>query len=885
MFNRPEAPRITYLKEYTPPDYLIDSVNLTFELGETDTKVIAQSQVRQNPHAVKHGGSLRLAGQELELLAVKVNGKTLNQADYQVDSEQLVIPKVPEQFSLEIVTRIKPQQNTELSGLFYSNHIFCTQCEAEGFRRITYFLDRPDVLARYKTTIIADKTKYPILLSNGNLIAQHTLSDNRHAATWEDPFRKPCYLFALVAGDLDVLEDKFVTCSGRTVTLKIFVDKGQLSKAHHAMHSLQKAMRWDEEAYGREYDLDIFMLVAINDFNMGAMENKGLNIFNAKYVLVKPETATDSDYEGVLIVVGHEYLHNWSGDRVTCRDWFQLSLKEGLTVFREQEFTADMTSALVSRVNTVKNLRHSQFREDSGPLAHPVQPDSYIEINNFYTATIYSKGAEVIRMMKVLLGAKKFREGMDLYFSRYDGCAVTIEDLIKTLEDASGHDLTQFRLWYKQAGTPELEVHTEYDQTINTYTMTVKQSTPATPQQAEKKPLHIPFAVGLLDSKGNDLPLLLEGEGVPCVGTTRVLELKNPIETFRFVDITEKPTPSLLRNFSAPVKLSVAYTDTELQFLLAHDCDGFNRWEAAQQLGLRVLLRLIKNLQQKKVPDLDKHFVETFRQLLADPIDDKAFLAELLTLPSETYLGESMDTIDVDNIHRARQLTRHKIAQSLKEILLSSYQENLTNGPYANDLHSIGQRRFKNICLGYLMLLNDSAIRELCLKQLNYANNMTDQLAPLIAFANTDCPEREDVLAAFYEQWQHESLVIEKWFAIQAASILPGTLERVKALLKHPAFKMTNPNKVRSLIGVFCHENLAQFHDISGAGYQFLADNVLQLDKLNSQIAARLLEPMTHWRRFDAKRQELMQQQLQRIAGTAGISKDVFEIVGKSLVT
>jgi len=881
MLHSAAAPAVTYLKDYTPFPYHLNSVDLTFELGDEFTLVHAKLQLQRGEQAAST--ALVLPGEELELREVKIDGKILAASDYQVDAHQLTIPAVPANFTLEITTRIKPQENTALSGLYRATTIFCTQCEAQGFRRITYFPDRPDVLAPFVTTIIADKTRYPILLSNGNAIARDTLADNRHSVTWRDPFNKPCYLFALVAGDLDFIEDEFVTQSGRKVVLQVFVDKGQQDKASHAMESIKKAMRWDEIAYGREYDLDIFMVVAIDDFNMGAMENKGLNIFNSKYILAKPDTATDIDYEGILLVVGHEYFHNWSGNRVTCRDWFQLSLKEGLTVFREQEFTADMTSHLVERINTVRTLRNTQFREDGGPLAHPVQPDSYIEINNFYTATVYNKGAEVIRMIKTLLGAESFRKGMDLYFARHDGCAVTIEDFVKAMEDASGHNLTQFRRWYHQAGTPELTINSEYNAASKEYTLTIQQTCAPTPQQPTKLPFHIPLAMGLLNQQGQDIPLQLKGEGADKVKTTRVLEIKNPTETFCFVNVPEQPVPSLLRKFSAPVKLNYDYSDAELNLLAAHDSDGFNRWEISQKIAARMLLKLIAAYQNKQPLQIDINFVENYRQLLQNKTIDKAFLAELLLLPSETYLGELLSVIDPDAIYAARRFVRQELAQRLKDELVRCFEANFNPGPYVATQDAIAQRRLKNTCLSYLMLLDDPAARALCYQQYKQANNMTDQLAATAAFANTNCPEREEVLNAFYQQWQKEFLVIDKWFGIQARSELPNTLAQVKKLMAHPAFNFKNPNNVRALIGVFANENQVQFHAKNGEGYAFLREQVLALDKLNPQIAARLLTPMTFWRRYDSERQQLMRKQLEQIMATKGLSKDVYEIAAKSL--
>lgn len=883
MLEPSANPKAIYLRDYTPPAYLVETVDLTFELGEAATTVTAVQQLVRNKKNGEENPPLVLFGEDIKLIDIQMDGISLKKSAYKLDAEKITIPNVPDKFELKVITEINPKENTELMGLFYSNGIYCTQCEPQGFRRMTYYPDRPDVLASFTTKIIADKTKYPILLSNGNMINTESLSNNRHAVTWQDPFKKPSYLFALVAGDLDFIEDTFKTQSGRDVILRIFVDKGQKDKAPYAMECVKKAMAWDEKAYGREYDLDIFMIVAINDFNMGAMENKGLNIFNAKYILAKPETATDIDYEGVLIVVGHEYFHNWSGDRVTCRDWFQLSLKEGLTVFREQEFTADMTSQLVSRINTVRNLRQTQFQEDAGPLAHPVQPDSYIEINNFYTATVYSKGSEVIRMIKVLLGVEKFRKGMDLYFERNDGHAVTIEDFVKAMEDASGHDLNQFRLWYHQAGTPELTVNTHYDAAKKEYTINFKQYCPPTPNHKEKLPFHIPVAVGLVDSQGRDMLLQLKGEGSSEGLTTRVLEVKKESESFCFINVPEAPIPSVLRHFSAPVKLRMEYSEDELKFLLANDFDGFNRWEAGQQIASRVILQLVTAYQKQKTVKADKDFIETYRKLLVGNHTDKAFTAELITLPSENYLGELMSVVDVDAIHHSRQLVRHELAQQLKNEFLNCYQKNLDPGAYKVDLESIAQRRLKNTSLQYLMLLNTEAERKLCYQQFKQAHNMTDQLSAFMAFTNTDCPEREEVIQAFYKKWQDDALVVDKWFAIQARSELPGTLQRVRQLLTHPAFQIKNPNKVRALIGTFCVDNIVQFHAKDGEGYEFLTENVLLLDKLNPQVAARLLIPLTNWRRYDKDRQALMCAQLKRIVETKDLSKDVYEIAAKSL--
>jgi aminopeptidase N len=873
MENQTTLPTTTYLSEYTAPHYFIDSVDLQFHLGEAFTEVISELQIRRN-HETSSSTPLVLNGEALELISIFLDGKEMRSGEYTLHSDKLLIPKLPEAFSLKIITRIKPQENTTLSGLYRSNAIFCTQCEAEGFRRITYFIDRPDVLSRYKTTIIADKTRYPVLLSNGNLIKNQARAENKHAVTWEDPFKKPCYLFALVAGDLDCLEDHFTTRSGRKVTLKIFTDKGQKEKVHHAMSCIKKAMRWDEEAYGREYDLDIFMVVAINDFNMGAMENKGLNIFNAKYILADPQTATDTDYENILSVVGHEYFHNWSGNRITCRDWFQLSLKEGLTIFREQEFMAAMTSPLVSRINEVRILVNSQFVEDSGPFAHPVQPDSYMEINNFYTATIYNKGAEVIRMMKTLIGEKHFRQAMDDYFSRYDGQAVTIEEFVSSMEKASGRDLKQFRLWYKQAGTPELNVDTHYDEAAKKFSLKVKQFCKPTPGQPEKKPFDFPLVMGLLNSQGQDLPLQLSNSD-KIDKKNCMLEIKKESEQFEFVHVPEKPVASYLRYFSAPVKLNVELSNKELGFLLKHDSDGFNRWEAGQKLLTRLLLNQMDASEIQMPIDIFQHLIHE--------VNDKIFLSDLFILPSETYLGEQMSVIDIDGIHRAREAGRHTLAKDIFSEFLSEYQNNIESTDYIFDDKAVGKRRWKNICLNYLLLTNKDEMIKTAMNQFCEANNMTDVMGAFTALINVDCPERDEAINIFYQRWQKDPLVMDKWFSAQAACVLPNTLQHVKSLLTHPAFDIKNPNKVRSLIGTFCYSNLVQFHALNGEGYQFLADQVLILDKLNPQVTARLVEPLTRWRRQIPQRQQLMREQLQRIKAAKGLSVDVGEIVIKSL--
>ncbi|QQP89055.1 aminopeptidase N [Skermanella sp. TT6] len=877
------TPQAIHLKDYAPPPYLIDTVDLAFDLGEDVTRVRSRLAIRANPDAASPAGALVLDGQDMRLVSVALDGRTLDPSEYSVGPESLTIPGPPEAFSLEVVTELKPQENTSLSGLYRTSGNFCTQCEAEGFRKITYFLDRPDVMARYRTTITADALKYPVMLSNGNLVASSKMEgDGRHTVTWEDPFAKPSYLFALVAGVLVHVEDSYVTRSGRTVTLRIYVEPGNQDKCGHAMASLKKSMAWDEEVFGLEYDLDIFMIVAVGDFNMGAMENKGLNVFNTKYVLAKPETATDTDFLGVEAVVAHEYFHNWTGNRVTCRDWFQLSLKEGLTVFRDQEFSSDMHSRPVKRIADVQRLRAAQFPEDSGPMAHPVRPDSYIEINNFYTTTVYEKGAEVVRMIHTLLGADGFRKGMDLYFERHDGQAVTCDDFVAAMEDAAGKDLGQFRRWYSQAGTPELAVTGEYDAAARTYRLTVRQSCPPTPGQPTKLPFHIPLALGLLDPSGADIPLRLAGEPGPA-GTSRVLDVTGPEQVFEFVDVPRQPVPSLLRGFSAPVKLRAPYTDDDLTFLMAHDGDAFNRWEAGQTLATRLLLDLVADRAENRPLELSPGFIDAFSRILKDPDLDPAFAAQALTLPSEGYLGQQMPVIDVDGIHEVRTFARRAIAGRLRDDLLATYRAMGGNEPFSIDAAAIGRRALKNLALGYLMALEDAEAVELCVGQFHNAQAMTDVIAALGLLADTRLPQRESALRRFYDLWKDEPLVVDKWFSIQAMSERPETLDEVAALLAHPAFEIRNPNKVYALIGGFAGGNPVRFHDAGGGGYRFLADQVLALNRLNPQVASRMVKMFARWRKYDPRRQSLMRAELERIVATPGLSRDVFEIASKSL--
>ncbi|AKH21822.1 aminopeptidase N [Sedimenticola thiotaurini] len=873
-----DTPSTVYLKDYLPPEFLIDQVMLWFDLDETETRVRSRLELRRNPAAQSRSPDLRLHGEQLELISLSLDGQPVAPAGYLQDDEGLTVRQVPDQFVLESEVRILPQQNTALEGLYKSGGLFCTQCEAEGFRKITWYLDRPDVMSRFTTTICADKQRYPVLLSNGNPSDTVELEDGRHRITWTDPFPKPAYLFALVAGDLRAIEDSHTTPSGREVTLRIYVEPENIDKCDHAMASLKRAMAWDEQQYGREYDLDIYMIVAVNDFNMGAMENKGLNIFNSKFVLASPATATDRDFQGIESVIAHEYFHNWTGNRITCRDWFQLSLKEGLTVFRDQEFSADMGSRGVKRIEDVRLLRAHQFAEDAGPMAHPVRPDSYMEINNFYTVTVYEKGAEVVRMQANLLGPEAFRGGTDLYFERFDGQAVTTDDFVQCMADAGQRDLGQFKRWYSQAGTPELTIQGVYDAAQQTYTLTVEQHCPATPGQPDKEPFLIPLAVGLLDDRGTDLALRLAGDSDPGP-TTRMLEISEPRQQFVFEQVPVAPVPSLLRGFSAPVKVRFDYSNEQLMFLMAHDSDGFSRWDAAQTLAQRILLQLVDD-PDSLVPE---GFVQAFRQALQDSASDPALLAEVLTLPAESYLGDQMAEVDVEGIHRAREQLKTLLASELKTELLAVYRDNEVTGEYRPDADAIGRRSLRNLALGYLMQLEDQAIQALCIAQYRAGNNMTDVITALSLLADRDIPETAELLEGFYQQWRDDPLVLDKWFSLQAMSKRPDTLERVKGLLDHPAFSIANPNKVRSLIGAFCSGNPVRFHAADGAGYRFLSDRVLELDQLNPQVAARMVRLMTRWQRYDPARQRLMQTQLERILHTSGVSRDVYEIVSKSL--
>ncbi len=890
---RTDTAATIFRHDYVEPSFWVDTVELGIDLEPGATRVAARSVLKRNPAAKQR--DLVLNGEELELVVIRMNGRTLNKRHYHLADGQLTIVNPPDLVTLEIETLLQPEKNTSLMGLYVSNGNFFTQCEAEGFRKITFFPDRPDVMATYRVMLRGDKARYPVLLSNGNLVEQGDLGDGRHYALWEDPFKKPSYLFALVAGQLVCEEQTLRLQSGRDVLLQVWVEPGNLDKTAHAMESLVKSIRWDEERFGLELDLDRFMIVAVGDFNMGAMENKGLNIFNTKFVLANSRIATDTDYANIESVVGHEYFHNWTGNRVTCRDWFQLSLKEGLTVFRDQEFSADMIGSAsgraVKRIEDVRVLRQAQFPEDAGPMAHPVRPDSYVEINNFYTVTIYEKGAEVVRMIQTLVGREGFRKGMDLYFARHDGQAVTCDDFRAAMADANARDLSQFEQWYSQAGTPRISARADYDAVAQTLTLELTQSCPATPGQPQKLPLHIPVAVGLLNAQGVDLPLQLAGATLPeeaqvhAVPTTMVLELTQPSQRFTFTGISAPPVPSLLRDFSAPVNLDFAYTDDELAFLFAHDSDPFNRWEAGQRLATRRLLTLAGAGQGDlayQVNAQDTLLIGALRKLVNDKTLDPAFRELAISLPSEGMLAEQMAVIDPQSIHTARCALRRQLAQHLRADLLGAYQANHTPGAYRPDPLPAGRRALRNSVLSYLAELNDNTAHKLIQDQLEHASNMTDRVAALAAMVNHHVPGVQQALQQFYDEFTDEPLVIDKWFTLQAAAPVT-TVAAVRKLMQHPAFTLKNPNRARSLIFAFCNANPAQFHVADGSGHAFWAEQVIALNAINPQVAARLARTMDRWRKYTPALQLSMQAALKKVAATKKLSKDVAEVINKSL--
>ena len=881
-------PRTVRLEDYAPPPYRTETVELDFHLDPHATRVISRLTLRRAEDA-SPGTPLCLLGDGPKLVRIAMDGQPLADTAYRMEGRNLVIEPGENAtfFTLEIETGIDPEANTTLMGLYISGGMFCTQCEAEGFRRITFFQDRPDVLARYRVRIEGEKANYPVLLSNGNLIESGDLDEGRHFAIWEDPFPKPSYLFALVAGDLAMIEDSFTTRSGREVTLRIYSEHACIDQCHHAMESLKKSMRWDEERYGLEYDLDIFMIVAVSDFNMGAMENKGLNIFNTSATLARQETATDSDFMSVERIIAHEYFHNWTGDRVTCRDWFQLTLKEGLTVLRDQQFSADMHSPAVKRINDVAQLRESQFLEDAGPLAHPIRPSSYIEINNFYTRTVYDKGAEVIRMINTLIGEEAFRQGMDLYFLRHDGQAVTCEDFIAAMADASGHDLDQFHRWYTQAGTPRITVQRHYAHDTGRFMMEISQEIPPTPGQPVKEPMHIPLRMGLVGSaSGRPLRMSLEGENTQG-SNERVLELREPVQVFEFTGLDEEPIPSLPRGFSAPVIIDMPMTRDELGHMLAHDPDPFCRWEAGQKLAIEVLDELLQQHRGGIALEVDNRLTDALATVLkgalTDETSDRAFIARAMGLPSRSYFAQRLPVIDVDGISRTHEHLRQRIGLALKGPLRETFEANAANGPFSIETDAIARRTLKNVALGYLVRGRVAGADELARTQFRDADNMTDRVAALMALLDAQSPGFEQELEQFYNDWKHEPLVVNKWFAMQAMMEDAGSLERVEGLMRHPAFTLSNPNRMRSLIGVFCTANMQGFHRDDGAGYAFLGDIVVDLDRRNPMVASRLLSMLGRWRRYDEGRQSLMKAQLERVLALDGLSADSYEIASKSL--
>ncbi len=876
----PPVPRETLLADYRPPAFLVDRVDLTFDLDPAATRVRSRLALRRNP-AAPGEGPLRLDGNGQPVHAIAIDGERISENRWRIEEGDLVLADPPEDFTLEIEVEMAPKENTELSGLYVSNGSFFTQCEAEGFRRITYFPDRPDVMARFTTTIIAGSSACPVMLSNGNPSAAETLSAGRHRITWTDPHPKPSYLFALVAGDLVAVKDSFITRSGRPVELAIWVRAGDESRCGHAMRSLKKAMAWDETVFGLEYDLDIFNIAAVSDFNMGAMENKGLNIFNTRYVLAEPATATDTDYQRIEGVIAHEYFHNWTGDRVTCRDWFQLSLKEGLTVYRDQEFSMDQGSPAVKRIADVRELRAGQFREDAGPLAHPVQPDRYIAIDNFYTATVYNKGAEVIRMMATIIGKLAFRRGMDIYFARHDNQAVTIDDFVAAMEAASRSDLSRFKRWYHQAGTPALTITDEYDEKARRYRLRVAQHTAPTPGQPRKEPLVIPLAMGLLGPDGAELPTQLEGEPASRAGT-RVLLADKEENDFIFLDVPTRPVPSVLRGFSAPAKLAGLSRD-QLLLLAAHDPDPFTRWDAGQQHATLLLLEMVAARARGETVSVPSHLIEPVAAALARGPDDPALAAEAVALPGEMYLADQMEIADTDGIHEVREAARAAIGRALHADFLAIYERLTDPGPYEIDGASIGRRSLRNVALAYLAAADAPLGVRLATAQFEARRNMTDVLAALAVLAAIDAPEREAALAAFHAAWHADALVLDKWFAIQATSPLPGTLAAVEALTRHPDFDLRNPNRVRALIASFSQINQARFHDASGAGYRLLADAIIRLDPMNPQVAARLVSPLGQWRRVADPRRHAMQEELRRILAAPRLSKNTHEMATRSL--
>ncbi|MGO2162161.1 MAG: aminopeptidase N [Vibrio toranzoniae] len=863
------TPQAKYRKDYQSPSHTISDIDLTFDLYDSASIITAVSSVKQE----KESSTLVLDGEGLKLVSVLVEGKEWTQ--YELSETQLTLNDLPKEFTLTIVTEVDPEGNSALEGLYKSGGAFCTQCEAEGFRRITYYMDRPDVLAKFTTTVIADKSENPFLLSNGNRVDEGEAENGRHWVKWQDPHPKPAYLFALVAGDFDVLRDAYTTQSGRKVDLEIFVDKGNLDRANHAMVSLINSMKWDEERFNLEYDLDIYMIVAVDFFNMGAMENKGLNVFNSKFVLANDQTATDTDYLGIEAVIGHEYFHNWTGNRVTCRDWFQLSLKEGLTVFRDQEFSSDLGSRAVNRINNVRIIRGPQFAEDASPMSHPIRPEKVIEMNNFYTLTVYEKGCEVIRMIHTLLGEDGFQKGMKLYFERHDGTAATCEDFVAAMEDASGVDLSQFRLWYSQSGTPTLSVESHYDAAKKQYRLTARQVTAPTHEQTEKQALHIPLDIELYTASGDVIELQCNGKPVH-----NVLDVKEAEQTFVFENVSEQPIPSLLREFSAPVKLEYDYSDEELIFLMVNARNEFSRWDAGQMLLAKYIRSNIKKVQQGQEFELSSSVVDAFRGVLLSDSLEPAFIAEMLSLPSHNEVSGWYERVDIDAIALVLNSMKVTLATELEDELSAVYHSHALSD-YMIDHDSIGKRTLRKVCLSYLA--HTAQGNDLVVAMYQQANNMTDTMAAMGAANSAQLPCRETLMADYSDKWKHDGLVMDKWFALQGTNPSSNALEVIKQSMSHQAFSLKNPNRTRNLVGSFLNMNPVQFHDKSGQGYAFAGEILRELNSSNPQVASRLIDPLLKFRKYDDERQALIKQELETLKSMDNLAKDLFEKVTKAL--
>ena len=860
------------LKDYRPFEFIIDHVDLIFDIRDDHTRVTSKLKMRKDPAWTDETTPLVLNKGKFDIVSVVAGDMVLLPGEYKSDDKTFTLAATPDVFELEITNILKPDENTALEGLYRSGTILCTQCEAQGFRNITPYPDRPDVMAAFSCTIVADKTRYPVLLSNGNPVKYGDLDNNRHFAVWEDPFKKPCYLFALVAGDLAVLEDRFTTASGRDVALKIYSEKENIALCGHAMTSLKQAMAWDEKRFGREYDLDLYQIVAINDFNAGAMENKGLNIFNAKYVLADPQTATDDDFMGIQGVIAHEYFHNWTGNRITLKNWFQLSLKEGLTVFRDQEFSSDMNSRPVKRISDVKNLMAAQFPEDGGPMTHPVRPDAYIKMDNFYTMTVYEKGAEVIRMIYQFLGQDLFRKGMDLYFEKFDGMAVTLEDFVGVMTEVSGRNLDQFFLWYTQSGTPAVSMTRQYEENTGTLSLTFTQTTSPDRNQSEKKPFQIPVRIALINRAGE------------TVKQDALYELTKKTDSFKFKNVPADTYPSVFREFTAPVRLTTDFSDQDLAFLMARDTDPFNQWHAAQTLFVNEIKNLVAAIQTQRPMTLSDGLVKAFSLALEDKKKDRAFLSKTLTLPLETEIKNHFEIIDVEAIHQARTFLKQTLAEKLTSEFKTVYKICRSAAPDDLSGGAMADRSLKNLCLSYLgCLTTDKESQDLVQKQFESAGNMTDEFAAFKILSHMNPEMREKACHAFYNKWQTRTLVIDKWFSIQAQSKLEDTLDQVKKLTAHKDFTMANPNKVRALIFAFAMNNPIHFHRADGQGYEFVAERILALDKVNHQTAARLCSCFNLWKRYDNNRQAMMKKQLETMAGQKELSRNLYEIVSRAL--